>query len=207
MVDRAPPPLAWRWQPAIFTAVCAVPAAIVAVGDVSRGLAWAFGVLPAAAVGVPPSRRRRVMIVVAGGAIACGLLVGSILGRVPVIAVLALLLAGIGAAAWAARSGVGALAMTLVVPMVGAGLSFDGAAETVGVAGLLVCGSLITWLVSLAWPDTASPSTANPPDRRLPIDPLDYGLRLGIAGALCATIGFLAGFDHEGWAAAACLLV
>jgi hypothetical protein len=38
MVD-ATPQLAWRWQPALFAAVCAVPAAIVTSDDVSRGLA------------------------------------------------------------------------------------------------------------------------------------------------------------------------
>ena len=97
MVD-ATPQLAWRWQPALFAAVCAVPAAIVTVEDLSRGLALAFGVVPAAAVGVPPSRSRRVMIVIVGAAIAVGLLTGSVLGHVPVIAVWGLFLAGLGAA-------------------------------------------------------------------------------------------------------------
>jgi len=31
--------------------------------------------------------------------------------------------------------------------------------------------------------------------------------RLGLAGAICAALGFALNFDHEGWAAAACLLV
>jgi hypothetical protein len=86
MVD-ATPQLAWRWQPALFAAVCALPAAIVTSDDVSRGLALAFGVVPAAAVGVPPSHSQRVMIVIVGAAIAVGLLTGSVLGHVPVIAV------------------------------------------------------------------------------------------------------------------------
>ena len=35
----------------------------------------------------------------------------------------------------------------------------------------------------------------------------EYGVRLGLAGALCAGLGFALGFDHAGWATAACLLV
>ena len=207
MVDTTPQ-LAWRWQPALFAAVCAVPAAIVTSDDVSRGLALAFGVVPAAAVGVPPSRSQRVMIVIVGAAIAVGLLTGSVLGHVPVIAVWGLFLAGLGAALWAARAGVGALAMMLVVPMVAAGLGFDGVDDAAGIATLLVAGSLVTWLVSLVWPDVPSHRAADAAGPRLAaIDAVDYGLRLGAAGGLCAAISFIAGFDHEGWAAAACLLV
>jgi hypothetical protein len=73
-------------------------AAIVTADDLSRWLAIAFGVVPAAAVGVPPSRSRRVMIVIVGAAIAVGLLTGSVSGHVPVIAVWGLFLAGLGAA-------------------------------------------------------------------------------------------------------------
>jgi hypothetical protein len=43
------------------------------------------------------------MIVIVGAAIAAGLLTGSVLGHVPVIAVWGLFLAGLGAALWAAR--------------------------------------------------------------------------------------------------------
>ena len=38
-------------------------------------------------------------------------------------------------------------------------------------------------------------------------DLLGYGVRAGLAGALCAGIGFALDFDHVGWAAAAALLV
>jgi hypothetical protein len=207
MADSAAPGIAWRWQPALFAALCVVPAAIVALDDLSRGLALAFGVGPAAAVGIPAARRRRLMIVVAGLAIAVGLVTGSALSRVPVLAVVALFAMALAAAMWAGRSGVGALAMMLVVPMVAAGLGFDGVVSAIGIAGMLAVGSVIAWIVSLAWPDAPSMHAGNPAHRRMTVDPVDYGLRLGIAGALCASISFGAGFQHEGWAAAACLLV
>jgi hypothetical protein len=98
--------------------------------------------------------------------------------------------------------------MMLVLPMIAAGLGFDGVADAVAIAALLVIGSTVTWVVSLAWPATPSLRSTDRGGRRLAgIDPVDYGIRLGLAGAVCAAISFLAGFDHEGWAATACLLV
>ena len=36
---------------------------------------------------------------------------------------------------------------------------------------------------------------------------LDYGIRLGLAGAVCAAIGFALDLDHVGWAVTAALIV
>jgi uncharacterized membrane protein YccC len=36
---------------------------------------------------------------------------------------------------------------------------------------------------------------------------VEYGVRLGLAGAVCAGLGFALDLDHKGWATAACLLV
>ena len=36
---------------------------------------------------------------------------------------------------------------------------------------------------------------------------VEYGVRLGLAGAICAGVGFALDLDHKGWATAACLLV
>ena len=36
---------------------------------------------------------------------------------------------------------------------------------------------------------------------------VEYGVRLGLAGAVSAGLGFALDLDHKGWATAACLLV
>ena len=36
---------------------------------------------------------------------------------------------------------------------------------------------------------------------------LDYGVRLGLAGAVCAAIGFALDLEHVGWAVTAALIV
>jgi uncharacterized membrane protein YccC len=71
-----------------------------------------------------------------------------------------------------------------------------------------VVGAVYSWLVSLLWPETAV--SASPPVARGPAVNammLDYGIRLGLAGAVCAAIGFALDLDHVGWAVTAALIV
>lgn len=60
------PAIAWRWSAALPGALFAIPAAIVTLRDPSIGLALAYGAVPAAAVGITPTRRSRHVIVVVG---------------------------------------------------------------------------------------------------------------------------------------------
>ena len=93
--------------------------------------------------------------------------------------------------------------MVLSLPMVGVGLSYSDVGEAAALAALMVAGSVFACLVSMLWPQRpAAPhaTAAEPPG-------LEYGLRLGAAGASAAAIGFLLDFEHVGWACAAALLV
>jgi hypothetical protein len=71
-----PPPIAWSWS-------YAAPAAVAMTEDVSRGLALAVGMLPAAAIGLRPIRRGRVATAVLGGVAGVSILVGSALAETP----------------------------------------------------------------------------------------------------------------------------
>jgi hypothetical protein len=84
--DEDRPGLAWDWSAAGFGAACALPAAVVVLGDLPRGVALAVGVLPAAIVGVAPTRRARRAVVVLTGV---PLFVGGVLAGAPVLAVAA----------------------------------------------------------------------------------------------------------------------
>jgi Fusaric acid resistance protein-like len=135
-----PPPIAWSWSAAALGAAYAAPAAVAMTEDVSRGLALAVGVLPAAAIGLRPIRRGRVATAVLGGVAGVSILVGSALAETP----------------W------------LAVPAIVARCRPAGAAADL---------------------------------------PIEYGVRLGLAGATVAAIGFALDLDHVGWACAAALLV
>jgi hypothetical protein len=203
-MPEAPAGLAWDRTAATVAAVAALPAALVALTDVHAGAAFAVGVLPASLAGLAPRRRGRVRGALLGALTGLCILVGGVLSSVPVLAVAAIALLGIGTTWLAARSLFGMLAMTLALPMVGIGLSFD-AATAAGAAALIAAGGVWAWLVSLAWPEwEPGPRPARAPGS---VPTLAYGVRLGAAGGTAAAIGFLLDLEHVGWAVAAALLV
>ncbi len=201
----ASPGLAWEWQAATLGAAYALPAAVVVLSDRPRGLALAVGVLPAALVGLLPTRRGRLALVVLGMSIGVPMLIGGLLASVPVLAVLAILALGAGSALLAARTRLGRVAMTLSLPMVGVGLSYSDVGKAAGLAGLMVLGGMFACAVSMLWPEHAAERQAGRPGQPAPT--LGYGIRLGAAGATAAAIGFLLNLEHVGWACAAALLV
>jgi hypothetical protein len=184
-------------------AVYALPGAVVMLSDLSHGLALVIGLLPASIVGLMPTRRGRLAIVVLGTAIGVPMFVGGLLAHVPVVAVVAIAGLGVASAALAARFRLGMVAMTLSLPMLGIGLSYSALGKAAGAAGLMVLGSIFGCIVSMFWPErppASAPAAAPKPT-------LGYGARLGAAGATAAAIGFLLDLEHVGWACAAALLV
>jgi uncharacterized membrane protein YccC len=90
--------------------------------------------------------------------------------------------------------------------MLGAGLSFSDVATASELAIVMLIGSTYSWLLSRCWPSRPAPWRPEPaPVSRAIL--VDYGVRLGAAGALTAGIGFALGLEHKGWATAAALLV
>jgi len=164
----------------------------------------AVGVLPAAIVGLPPRRRGRLALILVGALTGLPMVVGGVLASVPALAVAAIWGLAVGAAALAARSLAGQVAMVLALPMIGVGLSYSDVGTAAGLAGLMVLGSLYACLVSMLWPEQSGPRE-RPPLSTAPT--IAYGIRLGAAGASAAAIGFLFSFEHVGWACAAALLV
>lgn len=159
----------------------------------------AFGALPAAAVGVQGRRRSRYVVLIVGVCIGLGLVTGAALGQTWLLAVGGIFLLCLGAAVLSAHTRVGLLLMTLPVPMAGAGLSFDGdATAATELAALIAAGAVCGWLLCLCWPE--SPTTARTAGT-LPGQSamVEYGVRLGLAGAVSAGRGFALDLDHKGW--------
>ena len=200
----------WEWPAAAVGAAYAVPAAVVVLNDPSRGFGLAVSVLPAAVVGVLPRRRGRLAVVVLGACVGVPIFLGGLLAGVPVLAVAAIGALGVGSALLAARFRFGSLAMSLSLPMVGVGLSYPDVGNAAGIAGLIVLGSMWACAISMLWPECPPAAQRRPRPGQAPGQAgptLDYGIRLGAAGATAAAIGFLLNLDHVGWACAAALLV
>ena len=196
--------LSWSWSAALLGALTALPAAAAMASDLSRGLALAVGVLPAAIVGIAPARRRRVLVVALGTIVGLSMFVGSVLRGVPALAVLGIFALAVGSAELAQRRPFGRIVMTLALPLVGIGLSYAVIGEAFGSMLLIIGGSVFAWLISLLWPEREAPP---PPPAGPQVPLLGYGIRLGLAGSSAAVIGFLLDLDHIGWACAAALLV
>jgi len=196
----------WRWPDAALGAAYALPGALLVFNDLTRGLALALGVLPGAIVGLMPRRRGRLAIIVLGCAIGVPLFVGGIVAGAPILAVAAIAVLGPASARLAARHRLGQVAMSLSLPMFGVGLSYPGVQKGAEVCGLMIAGSIYACLVSMLWPERAAAPRAAP-DAGARGPALEYGVRLGAAGATAAAIGFLLDLEHVGWACAAALLV
>lgn len=199
-----PPALTWSWPDALFGALVAVPAAVVAAGDVPRGLAFAVGVLPAAAMGVLPAHRRPLTFVV-GALAGASMFLGAVLAGIPVLAVIAVFSLSIGAVLLTRQTRAGQVLLVLALPLVAVGLSYDDLGQAAGLALILVGGAGWATVVSLLWPKGRQPGRPRPASAAPPT--LAYGIRLGSAAALAAALGFALDLDHVGWACAATLFV
>ena len=200
--------IAWSWSNAAMGALCTVPAAtVVALGDPKKGLAWAIGVLPAAVVGVLPSRKARLKTALVGVLFAVAMLLGSLLAQNTALAVVGMFVLPLAAALLAARRPLGLIALTLCTPLIAIGLSYTDVHETLGIGLLMIAGSALAALLTcLFWPETES-VRRTPPTLMSTPQALDYGIRLGLAAAVSAAIGFAIHTDHVGWIAGAALFV
>lgn len=198
------PGLSWTPRFLLLGALFALPSAVVATFDPRLGVALALGVLPAASMGLPARRIARFRYPVVGTAVGAGILLGGLLAQSPVVALVVLFAACVGGAVLSTTGPAGALVLALGVPMIGIGFSFQDTETALGVAGVIVAGSIWCLLVALPWPEReAVPRPASPPAGSM----VGFGVRLGLAGTIAASIGFALGLDHVGWAAGAALLV
>src|SRR3954469_11219699 len=82
--------LAWNWSAAALGGTYALFGVALMLGDLRRGLAACVGVLPAAIVGLPPTRRARAALAAVGVLVGLSMFVGATLSGVPVLAVAAI---------------------------------------------------------------------------------------------------------------------
>lgn len=203
----AAPPIRWLPRNAGYGAALAAPAAVATAWDPEVGLVLSVGLLCAAGMGLRGPRRQRLLTLVAGVIAAGSIFLGATVAPYPVVALVLLVVLGVLVAAASTRIRFGTLVLMLALPLFSAGLSESGAADGVAAAGIILLGSAYAWLVSLAWPDHPEEQPAAPRSALPRGATLDYGLRLGLTGALAVGIGYALGFDHPGWGGTAALMV
>lgn len=161
--------------------------------------------LAAAGVELPPTRKKRVSIFVVGVLFAVSIVLGAFLAQWPAAAVAGITLVAFGAAQLAARKPLGVLVLSLCLPIMGIGFSYDLKAAA-AFAGLIVVGSLYAWLVSLLFRVYAVPTAPEQP-LMSEAQARQYGILLALTAATTATLGFASHVEHVGWIVGAALLV
>ncbi len=202
-----PPPLAWSWSSVGRGVVLAVPASVAAVDDVRTAAALAIGLMPVAPLPLAPARKGRLRAGLFGVLAAASIVVGGLLAVWPPLAVAGILAIAVVAGRAVAQRPSAMLVLTLCLPLVGIGLSYPGLSTVGPVAALIVLGSAYAVAVSLCWPAGPSRQPAPAASALPPGDLVRYGWLAGLAGAVCAAVGFALDLEHVGWATAASLLV
>ncbi|WP_172806349.1 FUSC family protein [Aeromicrobium choanae] len=179
----------------------------MATRDVQLAAVLAIGVIPAACVPLPATRRARLRPAVLGALAAASLFVGSVLAESPPLAVVGIFVFAVVASRAAVGRPLGAVALSLCLPLVGVGLSLSSIAVGATLAAVVLGGSVYAFLVSQLWP--SRPSSGTPASLASPgaASLRSFGYRAGLAGAICAGTGFALGLEHVGWATGAALLV
>jgi uncharacterized membrane protein YccC len=204
VASTAAPSLRWSWDDALRSALCGLPAVPIAVlSDPGKGMAWAVGCLPVAALGLAPTRRARRRVVVVGVLFALSVFTGSLLAQSGFTTVVGIFGVAFGSALLASRSRFGLVALTLCLPVCAIGLSFGDLAEAAILGGVFIAAAAFSYAVLRRWPEYQP--------RRAPAQPQllsrrfarQYAVLLGLAGATSALVGLLIHTDHVGWAPAA----
>ena len=203
----AEPAIRWAWSATLRGVLLAAPAAVVAVDNAQHAALFAVGLVPAASIPLPPTRRGRVKPAALGVMCGASMLVGGVLALWPPLAVVGIFVLAVALSRAAVGRPLGAVALSLCLPLVGIGFSFSDVRTAAGLALVIVLGSAYGLVVSMLWPahpPVAPSAVFVPPPRAMMVR---FGYLAGTAGAICAAVGFALDLEHVGWATGAALLV
>jgi hypothetical protein len=201
------PAIGWVWSAAFRGVLLAVPAAAVALENPQHAALFAIGLVPAASIPLPPTRRGRLKPALLGVMSGASMFLGGVLAVWPPLAVGGIFVLAVLAARAAAGRALGGIALSLCLPLVGIGFSFSDVSTAAGLALVIVIGSVYALVISLFWPAGHPVDVSRafvPPPRAMMVR---FGYLAGTAGAICAAVGFALDLEHVGWATGAALLV
>ena len=201
------PAIRWVWSAALRGVVLAIPSAIVATDSPKHAAVFAIGLVPATSVPLPPTRRDRFKSAALGAMSGASLLAGALLAVWPPLAVVGIFVLAVVFSRAAVGRPLGAIALSLCLPLVGIGFSFTDLGTAAGLALVMVLGSAYGLVISMLWPAGRAVELSGvfvPPPRALMVR---FGYLAGTAGAICAAVGFALDLEHVGWATGAALLV
>jgi hypothetical protein len=187
-----------------------VPAFIlIAVGDLTVGVAFAIGLLPTSLMGIAPRRKLRLVYGIVGCLFGVGILLGALIisaHEVFETAFLFLVICFV-ATILASKRPVGTLLLGILIPSLGIGTGYT-ISKAAGLMFAFMAGSVWSSLVMLPWPE--SPPDAQVRARLTAMRPKHvktYGVLLGLTAATAIFVGHFFDIPYPGWIATAALLV
>lgn len=201
-----PREISWNWRFAGFGAVMALAALITIVsGDVLYGTFLLLGSIPAAIVGLAPKRRERKSVLIVGLFFGVSILLGSILALWVPLAIVGMFVVSYWAAQVAAEKAAGVLALSVIMPLTAIGLTYSGIGESAKVAGVMILGSIGSFIWALVLPEYEGETA--PREQLTRQAAKRYGLVLGVAAAVSTAIGFALDVAFVGWLVGSTMLV
>ncbi len=140
------------WSAALRGVLLAVPAAAVALENPQHAALFAIGLVPAASIPLPPTRRGRLKPALLGVMSGASMFLGGVLAVWPPLAVGGIFVLAVLAARAATGRALGGIALSLCLPLVGIGFSFSEVSTAAGLALVIVIGSVYALVISLLWP-------------------------------------------------------
>lgn len=196
--------------------VCFLPVVIlILIGETTFGLLMTPSILPIALLGAGSEiKKARIRLLTTAAVGPVLLILGSILGVSAIAAIVGLGVGSFFAGRYGAKTHFGMLLPFLLLPLFTVGISVEPQ-RAVGIAPILLAGSLWAALVTIIWPlssksfasSSSSSSSATPLDRPDDSELKLYAIKLGIGVSIATLLVYVLNFQHVGWAPTAVAII
>jgi hypothetical protein len=181
---------------------------IATAANVSLGVVFALGTLPAAMLPLAPSRAARAKLLIVSVIFAVAYAAGVVVGEVPPLAVIALFLVAYGSVMAATQRPAAALLPALVAPGFALGMN-EPLPDGLALAAIFLAGGAWATLVDVAWPLGKPSSSSGNAGRLTPAPQVArlYAVMFATAGAAGVAFGYALDYSHPAWAGAAAMFI
>lgn len=196
--------------------VCFLPVVIlILIGETTFGLLMTPSILSIALLGAGSEiKKARIRLLTTAAVGPVLLILGSILGVSAIAAIVGLGVGSFFAGRYGAKTHFGMLLPFLLLPLFTVGISVEPQ-RAVGIAPILLAGSLWAALVTIIWPlssksfasSSSSSSSATPLDRPDDSELKLYAIKLGIGVSIATLLVYVLNFQHVGWAPTAVAII
>jgi hypothetical protein len=190
--------------------VCFLPVVILLLlGETTFGLLMTPSILSIALLGAGSEiKKARIRLLTTAAVGPVILILGSILGVSAVAAIVGLGVGSFFAGRYGAKTHFGKFLPFLLLPLFTVGISLQPQ-FAVGIAPILLAGSLWAALVTIIWPLSSFVSSSSatplcrPDDSALKL----YSIKLGIGVSIATLLVYVLNFQHVGWAPTAVAII